>query len=295
MSDSIEALDLPAWVERAPDDKRHFRAAVHIILTAIGTSTALRTQMVMKGGMLMAIRYDSSRFTKDADFSTRQRYAIGDETGLLAELDAQLTVVNEQFSYDVLCRRQKSEMRPARPDANFPTLSLSIGYAQRSKPRELQRLLAGQAPTVVEIDYSYNEAVLDVEVLRLTDGDSLQAYSQINLMAEKYRSLLQQPARRRNRRQDVYDLSLLLEGGHPLDESEQARLLDCLITSSMARDIKPHAHSLRDPKVRAMTSEGYETLQPEIEGALPQFEAVYQVVQDFYEQLPWPAVRQTKG
>jgi hypothetical protein len=47
MSNAIEALDLPAWVERAPDNKRHFREAVHIILSAIGTSTALRTQMVM--------------------------------------------------------------------------------------------------------------------------------------------------------------------------------------------------------------------------------------------------------
>lgn len=295
MSDAIETLDLPAWVARAPDAKRHFREAVHVILTAIGASTALRTQMVMKGGMLMAIRYDSSRFTKDADFSTRDRYAKGDETALLVELDAQLVLANEQFSYDVLCRRQKAGMRPARPGANFPTLGLSIGYAPRSKPRELKRLLAGQAPMVVELDYSYNEAVLDVEVLRLADGDSLQAYSQINLMAEKYRSLLQQPARHRNRRQDVYDLSLLLQGSHALNASEQARLVDCLIASSKARDIEPHVHSLRDPEVRAMTSEGYDTLQPEIEGALPPFDGVYQAVQDFYEQLPWSEVQQAQG
>lgn len=290
MSDAIEALDLPAWVARAPEDKRHFREAVHIILTAIGTSVALRTQMVMKGGMLMALRYDSTRFTKDADFSTREKYAKGDEAGLLAELDAQLTLANEQFSYDVMCRPQKAAMRPPRPDANFPTLGLSIGYALRSKPRELQRLLAGQAPTVVEIDYSYNEAVLDVEVLRLTDGDSLQAYSQINLMAEKYRSLLQQPRRRRNRRQDVYDLALLLQGAHPLDAAEQARLLDCLVASARARDIEPRGQSLRDPAVRSMAAEGYDTLQPEIDGVLPPFDAVYQTVQDFYEGLPWPVV-----
>ncbi len=158
MSNSIEALDLHAWVERAPDDKRLFREAVHIILTAISTSVALRTQMVMKGGMLMALRYDSSRFTKDADFSTRDKYAKGDEAALLAELDVQLTLANEQLPYEVLCRRQKAETRPARPDATFPTLSLSIGYAPRSKPRELQRLLAGQEPRVVEIDYSISRS-----------------------------------------------------------------------------------------------------------------------------------------
>jgi Nucleotidyl transferase AbiEii toxin, Type IV TA system len=167
-------------------------------------------------------------------------------------------------------------------------LILSIGYAPRSKPRELQRLLAGQAPTVVEIDYSYNEAVLDVEILRLTDGESLLAYSQLNLMAEKYRSLLQQPTRRRNRRQDVYDLALLLHGSNRLDASEQARLLACLLTSAKARDIEPDRQSLRDPAIRAMAAAGYDTLQPEIEDALAPFEAAYQTVQEFYEGLPWP-------
>jgi hypothetical protein len=251
---------------------------------------ALRTQMVMKGGMLMAIKYDSTRFTKDADFSTRDKYAKGDEAALLAELDAQLTLVNEQFPYDVMCRRQKAEMRPPRADANFPTLGLSIGYAPRSKPRELQRLIGGQAPTVVEIDYSYNEAVLDVEVLRLTDGNCLLAYSQLNLMAEKYRSLLQQPTRRRNRRQDVYDLALLLHGSNRLDAGEQARLLDCLLTSAKARDIKPDRQSLRDPAVRTMAAVGYETLQPEVEDALAPFEIAYQTVLDFYEGLPWARI-----
>lgn len=121
MSDMVEALNLPEWVEQAPKEKRHFREAVHIILSAIGGSVALRTQMVMKGGMLMALRYDSSRFTKDADFSTRDKYAKGDEDALLAELDSQLILANDQLPYDVQCRRQRAELRPARPDAHFPT------------------------------------------------------------------------------------------------------------------------------------------------------------------------------
>jgi hypothetical protein len=54
MSEAIARLDIPTWVSQAPPDKKDFREAVHIILTAIGTSTALRTKMVMKGGMLSA-------------------------------------------------------------------------------------------------------------------------------------------------------------------------------------------------------------------------------------------------
>ena len=49
----LNGLPLPAKV------KGGFREAVHIVLTAISTSSALRSKMVMKGGLLMAIRYDS--------------------------------------------------------------------------------------------------------------------------------------------------------------------------------------------------------------------------------------------
>ena len=107
MSKPIETIDLTAWVEKAPPDKRNFREAVHIILTAIGTSTALRTKMVMKGGMLMALRYESSRFTKDADFSTKALYVSGDENELLTELDAQLALANAETNYDTMCVIQR--------------------------------------------------------------------------------------------------------------------------------------------------------------------------------------------
>ena len=50
----LEEIDLSLWVSRAPADKRNFREAVHIILSTIGTSTALRSTIVMKGGLLLA-------------------------------------------------------------------------------------------------------------------------------------------------------------------------------------------------------------------------------------------------
>jgi predicted nucleotidyltransferase component of viral defense system len=287
MSKPIETIDLAAWVEKAPPDKRNFREAVHIILTAIGTSTALRTKMVMKGGMLMALRYESSRFTKDADFSTKALYVSGDENELLTELDAQLALANAETNYDTMCVIQRSRLMPPGPEKTFPTLSLNIGYAARSNERALQRLLAKQSPNVVEIDHSYNEAVLDVEVLKLTDGDQLQVYSLVNLMAEKFRSLLQQPSRNRNRRQDVYDLSLLLAEVRDWTQAEKLNLRECLVASAESRDIQAQADSMRNPEIKLMAAKGYEDMHDEVDGPLPSFDEIYQAVQDFYESLPW--------
>jgi len=284
---NIEELDLPAWVACAEPDKKYFREAVHIILTAISSSAALRSTMVMKGGMLMAIRYKSSRFTKDADFSTEEKYIKGDEQALIEELSQQLDSANETLAYDTMCRCQRSELRPARDDAVFPTLTLSIGYAPRSKPRELTRLMNGQAPTIVEIDYSYNEAVLDVEVLSLSDGEELKAYSFLNLIAEKLRSLLQQPIRKRNRRQDIYDLNLLITGSQSLSKDEENRLLQLIIESCKERSIDANKASFANPEVKKMAEEGYKNLEHEIEGQLPSFHDAYMTVQYFYENLPW--------
>lgn len=284
---NLEELNLPAWVSRAEPNKQYFREAVHIILTAISSSAALKSTMVMKGGMLMAIRYNSDRFTKDADFSTQDKYLKGDEQELIAELGRQIDSANETLPYDTMCRCQRFELRPAREDAIFPTLTLSIGYAQRSKPRELTRLLNGQAPNIVEIDYSYNEAVLDVEVLRLTDGEELQAYSFLNLIAEKFRSLLQQPTRKRNRRQDVYDLHLLITSNNPLSKDEKNQLLHLVIASCKERGIEANIASFSNTEVKKMAEEGYEDLAPEVDGPLPLFNDAYTRVQQFYEDLPW--------
>ena len=287
MNSPLESLDIPAWVAKAAADKKNFREAVHVILTAIGQSTALRTKMIMKGGMLMALRYESSRFTKDADFSTRELYVQGNETELIAELDAQIALATAELPYDTSCRIQRSELKPVGADKTFPTLALNIGYAPKSNARAMSRLLAKQSPTIVQIDYSYNESVLDVEVLQLVDGAELRAYSLVNLMAEKYRSLLQQTIRNRNRRQDIYDLALLLNHVDHWTQSERTMLKSLIVASAEPKGIQAQANSMSDPKIMEMAAKGYEDMAAEVDGPLPAFDDIYQQVLKFYESLPW--------
>lgn len=287
VTEAVREIDIVRWVEAASGDKKGFREAVHIVLTAISRSAGLRSKMIMKGGLLMAIRYDSTRFTRDADFSTRDRHDLASEKALIEELDAQLYQVNDELPYDTMCLIQAAKLNPKAPDASFPTLKIKIGYAPRSHSGHVKRLKAKQSPTMLEIDYSYDEAVYEVEVLTLTDGEGLQAYGFTNLIAEKYRSLLQQPHRRRNRRQDVYDLHMLLLDCEVLSSAEQRQLHTHLIASCQSRNIVAMMDSMRDLQVRAMAAEDYAGLAEEIEGELSDFDLAYEAVRIFYEKLPW--------
>jgi predicted nucleotidyltransferase component of viral defense system len=244
--------------------------------------------MVMKGGMLMALRYESSRFTKDADFSTTARYTKADEEEFLAELDVRLALANAESSYDTTCQIQSSKLKPAGSEKTFPTLAVTIGYAPRSNPRAIRRLVNKQSPNVVALEYSYNEAVLDAEVLALAGDDEIQVYSLVNLIAEKYRALLQQPQRDRYRYQDVYDLSLLLKEVTDWTQAERSSLYEYIVASCRSREIEPHLNSMSDPEVRDRAAKGYQDLQAEIDGPLPDFAETYAAVQAFYEGLPWP-------
>ena len=80
-------MEIARGLDAASIDQRNFREAVHLILAAISRSVGLRSKMIMKGGMLMAIRYDSTRITRDADFSTTDKHDKGSEVALLEMID----------------------------------------------------------------------------------------------------------------------------------------------------------------------------------------------------------------
>ena len=100
----MNEIDIEAWVEAAPADQRGFREAVHIILDSIGHSQNLKARMVMKGGLLLAIRYDGTRFTRDLDFSTSERYTAEHADALLAELEAGLVAAEDRRPDGRACR-----------------------------------------------------------------------------------------------------------------------------------------------------------------------------------------------
>lgn len=283
----MNEIEIEAWVESAPHGQQGFREAVHIILDGIGHSQNLSAKMVMKGGLLLAIRYDSSRYTRDLDFSTQDQYTTAGADVLLTELRDGLIAAENRLPYNTACRIQSHKVQPKGENKTHQSLALKIGYANRSNPSQIARLEAGTAGQVVEIDYSFNEAVFDVEVLELEGGATIHSYSLSNVLAEKMRSLLQQPIRRRNRRQDVYDIWLLLETMPQLSAEDHNKVHEILVASCQSKGIEPHMHSMELDEVVSMARSGYQDLAADVDGELPSFDDAMARVMALYGALPW--------
>jgi predicted nucleotidyltransferase component of viral defense system len=280
-------IDLPLWVDEEGDpDRKAFRQAVLLILRSIAQSSKLSPVMVMKGGVLLAIRYQSSRFTTDIDFSTSQKFQDADIPTLLTDIENALAAISSDNEYALALSLQSHEIKPSkRPNVSFPTLQMRIGYASRLNPKLLRNLEAKRSSKIVQIDYSFNEWASDIEVLRIDHG-SLSMYPFHDLVAEKLRSVLQQPVRKRARFQDIYDLFLLLD--RDITEEDRKTILSKLIEASRDREVNIHQAAMRDEQVILLSRSQYDTALPSlVTGAVPSFDVAYKTAQDFFENLPW--------
>ena len=283
----MERFNIGEWVDEDPE-QRPFRQAVHTVLTAISGSSQLQTSMIMKGGILLALGYESSRFTKDIDFSTTMKLRDFDLDEFRAEFERSLLRAIETLEYGLDCLVQSCRQQPPGADKTFPTIRIKVGYAHKNNAQAHRRLMAKNAPHVVHVDYSLNEPVGETELFEIEDGKSIRTYSFYDLVGEKFRALLQQEVRNRIRRQDIYDLHFLLSD-HPLkdDAFAKLRILASLKEKSAARDLAVTKESLRNPEIMRRSRADYSSLQAEIEGELPPFDKIYDAVKAYYEKLPW--------
>jgi predicted nucleotidyltransferase component of viral defense system len=283
----ITNCDIDKWVSDAEEHELEFREAVHTVLAAIAQSKNLNDNMIIKGGILLAIRYRSNRFTRDIDFSTPKKLNEIKPEEVRSYMDSALSQIVETLDYDLDCRVQKCKANPKDPEASFPNIELKIGYAYKGTPKH-RRLLAGQSSTTISIDYSLNEQTPNVENLLLGNGGELQAYALTDLIAEKYRAVLQQAERNRQRRQDIFDLYFLLESTKDLGPDEKYDIISSLMIKSRSRGIEPTINSMNNPEIYERAKAEYPTLSSEIEGDLPDFDHIYTHVKGFYQSLDWP-------
>lgn len=282
----MQKYDIKEWVNQNTD-YRPFRQAVHTVLAAIADTPFLQANMIMKGGVLLALSYSSPRYTKDIDFSTAILRSDFDINEFRRRLEQSLTATVEKLKYGLDCRVQSCKPNPPNEEATSPTIQVSIGYAYKGSPGH-KRLQTGIATDVVRIDYSLNEPVGETDLYALEDGHVIRTYSLMEMVAEKFRALLQQEKRNRVRRQDIYDLYYVLND-HPRrdDAKTKERILERLIEKSRIRNLPVDPDAMSNADIRRRAKERYSELADEIEGDLPDFDEVYDFVEAFYRDLPW--------
>lgn len=280
--------DIFSWVTTALDDReKRRRKAIHIILYAIGISEKLKMNMCMKGGILLAIKYSSSRYTTDIDFSTEIKYPSFDQEKFKKELNESLLKACDTLPYGMSCIIQKFNQKPNKPNPTFPTFEISIGYADKSNHRLLRQLNEKRSVEVIKIDYSINEIVVNTDKLIVGEDNQISTYSFEDVFAEKIRALLQQKVRHSTRDQDVYDLYYLLTNFRKPSKKSKKIILESLILKSQGRLSNIDKDDLSDPEIIKKSKTYYEKIQDSIYGPLPQFEVAFELVNNFYKSLPW--------
>jgi hypothetical protein len=288
MSSESPVPSIEAWIQAAPNDaQRTLRQAIHTILVAVAQLQRGGLEVVMKGGVLLAVGYAGDRYTRDVDYSIRERPGQVTPEWFREQLSAALAQARESLPYGLDLRVQRSVLEPPGPNRQFQTLGLTVGYAHLDQPARHRRLAAGQSPEVVSVDLSYNEVITASEILDLGDGLEILASTLVDVVAEKYRALIQQPLRNRVRRQDAYDLHHLLRTrGADLAQSRTA-VLEALRRKAGARDVPVSHGSLRAEGVERASRAEYGQLANEISVPLPPFDDLYEAVRGYYESLPW--------
>ena len=286
-------IDIAGWVEGASGNPTLLleRQVTEIFLTALALSPPFSEKLYLKGGLLMGVVYKSPRLTADLDLTAALEPDPNIDETMQRALDLAFPRAAALLGYpDIQCRVQTIKRRP-RPDffeeASFPALKLSIGYARRDS-RQAEHLKDRRSPNTLQADISFNEPVHAVQVIRLgTNGSTIRAYSLTDLIAEKLRALLQQEGRNRYRRQDIYDLALLIETSE-FDNEAKADILSAFLATCRSRGIEPDATSISDPEVVRRARSEWDTLSLEIE-EVPDFESRFEIVDRFYRTLPWSA------
>lgn len=291
--------NIEEWIDRAEnDDEKKFRQAIHLILLAVSRDKVLSQNLVIKGGIVLSLAYGSERYTTDLDLSALDNMEVLSKEELELKLGRQITAVVALSDYNLKLLVHSIKYQPKNPSkVTFPAYKARIGYADSTNQNAIKRLDNKQSSNIVELDISFNESVSvsDTENFKLTDQLNVLCYSLEQLVAEKYRSILQQVVRTRSRRQDVFDIHYLLNQEASLLYSNETKktVLDKLIKCSERKGIEEYLNQfgMRDEEIKRLSLEDFHTLSLEIDidTEVPP-EDMYTVVQDYFESLPWSSL-----
>lgn len=284
--------DIIQWLEQRGAGARSLslinKKAIHRILLAISLEDSLRDIMIIKGGILMGIKYKSNRSTLDLDVSIEESYS---ESELENKLNNSLLYVSTDLPDDVICKVQSVKKFPKHEGATFSSLQMKIGFACRNNPNGIKRLEGKNSADVIKVDVSINEFIGSTELINLENGKTLKCYSLTSMIAEKFRSILQQEVRNRSRRQDVYDLCFLIIHYTEGSDEEKKLVHEELLKKSENKNIDEYlnVNGLDNEKIMNRSKKEYNSLQGEVSHFI-QFDQAYKIVNSYFKGLPWEEI-----
>lgn len=247
-----------------------------------------RQSFILKGGNALRFAHGGNRSTIDLDF-TAARETLDDDAEVIRErLNGAFQNAESRFQIRLRC--QRVIRRPKVGRGTHPTYDIGVGFQfpnDRYYADFADKNTTRSVPTVIPVEVSINDLVCETENYSPWAGSksSLLVCSLDDILAEKLRSLLQQPIRHRNREQDVYDCASFLRSSRSSINIDKVYLF--LIQKCAARKITPVAASF-DGQVREMARQNYqESIRRQTGKNFIPFDEAWREVVNFIGDMPW--------
>jgi len=283
-------IDMRGWVMSVPAGvSRRQRQAIEIALNTVASCQEMAESCSLKGGILMGLKYGSPRLTADIDFSITGMPTPETPNEFQKALDALFSYIAVELGHvEIEMRVHSIKKLPKKKfgEASFPGLQLKMTYVDKRNEVQYSAYKKGRPIEIVDMDISFNEPAKNLSILRLSGEREMLAYGLVELLAEKFRSLHQQINRKRNRRQDVYDIWFLSTTIEISDE-DLVGILSRLKEKSKSRGIDVTADTFNNPEIMHRAQADWDTQAVEIGDDLPDFEQCWAEAVALYAKLPW--------
>lgn len=266
------------------------RFAQYGILRAIASSQLLSGMLVFKGGNALDFIWEPNRSTQDLDFSA-DMLAVDphwdlDKLGELLERSLGLGLRAVTSELGITFAVHGVDRQPRGEDKHFVTYELRVGYGLPDQASLLQRIARGlPSQQVIPVEVSLNEPICAVRSIDLQAPNELRVSTREDIVAEKLRSLLQQPIRNRRRRQDLLDVAVILGESPDLD---RAIIAEYLCRKSSERNVVVSRSAFRNIEVIERARYQYDQLERTTRRAFVRFEDAVARLHGFTDTLPIP-------
>lgn len=210
--------------------------------------------IVFKGGNALRFAYGGTRSTIDLDFTAKEGVLEDDPDDIRRQFDRAFKP--SPVLYRVRIRCQRIKRNPKDMDKTTPTYDVRVGY-QFQGDRYYESMEHKNVSDTIPVEVSFNDLVCEEKpfVPQMGNVASMLVCSLEDILAEKLRALLQQPIRRRNRSQDVYDLAAFLRDR--ATELDFEKIFTFLVLKCQVRGMRCTREDF-DTTVRDMASLSYE-------------------------------------